>query len=60
QPVGSWTCAPLGQSNRPDSPHHSDQAEKLFSRRKMKPSWWTPRELARHIESRSVIETGLR
>jgi acyl-homoserine-lactone acylase len=56
KPIQSWTYVPLGQSNRPDSPHFCDQAEKAFSPRKMKPSWWTPEELAGHIESRTVIE----
>jgi acyl-homoserine-lactone acylase len=45
-PVRSWTVTPLGQSDRTTSPHYSDQAEKLFSRGLMKPTWWTPAELA--------------
>lgn len=57
KPVQSWTCVPLGQSNRPASPHYCDQAEKLFSPRKMKSTWWTPVELAGHIESRTVLES---
>ena len=56
KPIRSWTCVPLGQSDRPDSAHYRDQAEKAFSPRKMKPTWWTPEELAGHIESRTVIE----
>jgi acyl-homoserine lactone acylase PvdQ len=56
RPIQSWTCAPLGQSDRPDSPHFSDQAEKAFSLRRMKPTWWTPKELSGHIESRTVID----
>lgn len=54
-PIRSWTSVPLGQSDRPDSPHYADQTEKLFSLRQMKPTWWTPEELAGHIESRTVI-----
>lgn len=54
--IQSWTCLPFGQSNRTDSPHFCDQAEKLFSQRKMKSSWWTPEQLKEHIESRTVIE----
>jgi acyl-homoserine lactone acylase PvdQ len=56
QPIQSWTCLPLGQSSRPDSPHYRDQAEKLFSPRRMKSTWWTPEELAAHIESRTVLD----
>jgi acyl-homoserine lactone acylase PvdQ len=51
-PPRSWITIPLGQSDRPDSPHYDDQAEKLFSRRTLKPSWWLPEELKDHIESR--------
>jgi acyl-homoserine lactone acylase PvdQ len=55
-PVKSWTAAPIGQSDRPDSPHYTDQAEKLFSPRKLKPTWYAPGELAEHITSRTVLE----
>lgn len=58
-PIQSWTAPPIGQSDRPDSPHYRDQAEKVFSKRIMKPTWWTPEELAKNIESRTEIETGL-
>jgi hypothetical protein len=47
---------PIGQSDRPDSPHYRDQAEKLFSPRKLKATWYTPEELAGHIKSRTVLE----
>jgi acyl-homoserine lactone acylase PvdQ len=55
-PIRSWTAMPIGQSDRPGSPHYSDSAEKLFSPRKLKPTWYTPEELAGHIESRTVLE----
>jgi acyl-homoserine lactone acylase PvdQ len=54
-PIRSWTVTPLGQSDRPQSPHFTDQAERLFSPGRMKPTWWTPEELAEHIESRTVL-----
>lgn len=55
KPIRSWTLTPIGQSDRSDSPHYSDQAEKLLSPRQMKPTWWTPEELREHIESREVV-----
>ncbi len=55
RPIRSWTAPPIGQSDRPDSPHYRDQAEKLFSPRQMKPTWWLPEDLAGHIESRTVL-----
>ncbi len=54
-PPRSWIYLPWGESDRPESPHYSDQAEKLFSRGELKPSWWRPEELAGHIESRTVL-----
>jgi acyl-homoserine lactone acylase PvdQ len=56
KPVRSWTAVPIGQSDRPDSPHYRDQAEKLFSPRKLKPTWYSSEDLAQHIESREVLE----
>ena len=56
KPVRSWTYVPIGQSDRPDSPHYRDQAEKAFGQRRLKPTWWQPEELANHIESRTVLE----
>ncbi len=55
KPILSWTYVPIGQSDRPDSTHYRDQAEKLFSARKLKPTWWLAKDLAEHIESRTVL-----
>lgn len=60
QPVKSWTAPPIGQSDRPDSPHYRDQAEKLFSPRTMKSTWWTPEELKGHVESRTELPDAAR
>lgn len=57
-PIQSWTAPPIGQSDRRDSPHYRDQAEKVFSKRIMKPTWWTPEALVGNIESRVEIATG--
>ncbi len=54
-PIRSWTAAPIGQSDRPDSPHFTDQAERLFSPRLLKPTWWAPRELRDNIGSRTEL-----
>jgi acyl-homoserine-lactone acylase len=55
-PPRSWIYLPIGESDRPDSPHYDDQAEKLFAQRRLKPSWWLPEDLAGNIESRLVLE----
>jgi len=56
KPIQSWTQPPIGQSDRPDSPHYMDQAEKVYSKCIMKPSWWLPAELSDHVASRTVLE----
>ncbi len=56
EPPKSWITIPWGQSDRPESPHYDDQAEKLFAERKLKESWWLPEQLADHVESRTVLE----
>jgi acyl-homoserine lactone acylase PvdQ len=56
KPVQSWTYLPVGQSDRPESPHYRDQAEKAFSPRKLKPTWWLAKDLVGHIESRTVLD----
>lgn len=58
RPIQSWTYIPIGQSDRKDSPHYTDQAEKLFSERRMKPTWWTAEELAGNTVSRTVLESA--
>ena len=58
KPVKSWTFVPWGQSDREDSPHYDDQAEKAFSPMKMKSTWWTPEELVGHIESRVELSNA--
>ncbi|MFV1967897.1 MAG: hypothetical protein ACC628_20895 [Pirellulaceae bacterium] len=48
---------PLGQSDHPDSPHYDDQAEKLFSQQKMKPTYFLDKqELLRHVESTTELQ----
>jgi acyl-homoserine-lactone acylase len=56
KPVRSWIYLPVGQSDRPESPHYHDQAEQLFSPRVLKPSWWRPEELAPNVVSRVELE----
>jgi acyl-homoserine-lactone acylase len=56
KPPRSWTLLPLGQSDRPGSKHYDDQARKLFSPGKLKPTYFLNRaELLRHVESETVL-----
>jgi acyl-homoserine-lactone acylase len=53
--VRSWSATPFGESDDPASPHYSDQAEKLFSPGKLKPTWFQPADLEGHVESAKVL-----
>ena len=55
KPIRSWTYVPIGQSDRTESTHYRDQAEKLFSVRKLKSTWWLAEDLGEHIESRTIL-----
>ncbi len=54
-PVHSYSAVPYGQSEYPDSPHYADQAEKLFSRGLLKPTWYQKEELMEHLESEKTL-----
>ncbi len=53
--VRSWSATPFGESDNPESPHYTDQAEKLFSPGQLKPTWFQPSELESHVESIKVL-----
>ena len=53
--VRSWSATAYGESDDPASKHYTDQAEKLYSQRKLKPTWFIPSELAENIESTTVL-----
>jgi acyl-homoserine lactone acylase PvdQ len=53
-PIQSFTSAPLGQSDHPQSPHYSDQA-RLASEHRLKPSYFNRDELMKHVESMKVL-----
>ena len=55
-PPKSWTVLPLGNSDDPESKHFDDQAEKLFSKGQMKPTYFLDKEeLMKHVESTKVL-----
>jgi penicillin amidase len=57
KPPRSWTVLPLGQSDHANSPHFDDQAERLFSQGKMKPTYFLDREaLMNHVESKRSLD----
>ncbi len=54
--IESLTCTPWGQSGDPTSPHFMDQGEHLYSKRKMKPTWWAEEDLKKNVESTTVLK----
>jgi len=56
RPIKSWTQPPIGQSDRTESPFYRDQAEKLFSKGVMKPTWYQKTELLNHVQSRVELK----
>ena len=53
--IQSLTCTPWGQSGNPKSPHYADQGKELYSKLKMKPTWWTEKELRQNLESSRTL-----
>lgn len=53
--IESKTCVCWGQSGRPESPHYVDQAEHLYSQRKLKPTFWKKEDLLKNLESEKVL-----
>ncbi len=58
KPVQSWTQPPIGQSDHPESPFYRDQAEKLFSKGEMKPTWYQKAEMLKHVYSRTELRVA--
>ena len=55
-PPQSWTLLPLGESDHADSGHYDDQCQKLFSKSKMKPTYFLDKdELLKHTDSKTVL-----
>jgi len=56
----SYSVTPWGESDDPKSPHYFDQAERLFSKQLLKPTWFQKASLlgngGRNIESKTVLE----
>jgi len=53
--IESHSLVAWGQSADPESQHYVDQSEKLYSPRKLKPTWFTKEELMEHLESTRTI-----
>ncbi|MDP6775987.1 MAG: penicillin acylase family protein [Candidatus Latescibacteria bacterium] len=53
--VTSYSAAPYGQSNHSDSPHYTDQGEKLFSQGLLKPTWYSKAQLLANLESELTL-----
>jgi len=55
--VESYSAVPFGQSDDPDSPHYFDQASELFSKKKLKPTYYNDLEaLKANLESKKELD----
>jgi acyl-homoserine lactone acylase PvdQ len=54
-PIESYSAVPYGQSEKPDSPHFTDQGEKLFAKGLLKPTWFSKVDLLKNIESKKSL-----
>lgn len=55
EPVQSFSILPWGESDDPDSPHFTDQAEKLFSKSQFKSTYFYKKELMENLESQKEM-----
>jgi acyl-homoserine-lactone acylase len=56
KPPQSWMVLPLGESDHPESGHFDDQAERLFSRSRMKSTYFLNRkELEKHVTAKKEL-----
>ncbi len=54
--IESYSAVPYGESEDPSSPHYTDQGEKLFAQRRLKPTWFSEAGLLQNLESsRSLV-----
>jgi len=54
--VESYSNTPFGQSDHPQSPHYTDQADRLFSRGRFKPTRFQPESLKGHTKSTTELQ----
>lgn len=56
--VTSYSVTPWGESDHPQSKHYLDQAERLFSKKLLKPTWFQKDDLLKgnNVESTTVLE----
>ncbi len=50
-PIESYSAVPYGQSEDHPSPHYTDQGEKLFAQKRLKPTWFSEVGLLQNLES---------
>jgi len=56
--VEAYSVNPWGESDDPKSPHYLDQAEKLLSKKQLKPTWFQREDLMRgnNVESTMTLD----
>lgn len=52
----SYSATPYGQSNHPDSPHHTDQGRLLYSQSRLKPTWYNRSDMLERAQSKRTFK----
>ncbi len=55
--IVSYSAVPYGQNNLSDSPHFSDQGRLLYSKGRLKPTWYGQANLLEKFESKRTLKT---
>lgn len=54
--IVSYSATPYGQSNHPDSPHHTDQGRLLFAQGRLKPTWYNQPDMLERAQSKRTLD----
>jgi acyl-homoserine-lactone acylase len=52
----SYSATPFGQNNHPNSPHYTDQGQLLYSKSRLKPTWYGSIDKLTRVESKRTFK----
>lgn len=55
--IVSYSATPFGQSNHPNSTHYTDQGQLLYSKARLKPTWYGSVDKLTRVESKRTLKT---
>ena len=54
--IVSYSATPYGQSNHAESTHFTDQGELLFSKGRLKPTWYQKEDMLKRVKSKTSLK----